>query len=154
MNRLRAKLADDRPGLRPGHSFVTRFVVATVLAAMVVPVSQSAALAAPNLTVTPITWGVVGLDSNNVNDGPNTFNANINLFGQNPLTKASLAAGGCTDFYFNIAVTRTAAAYDTTRGFRVDVAADTLGTVSTPTPRELYVEHLVSQNRNQVDSVT
>ncbi len=180
MNRLRAKLADGRPGLRPGHSFVTRFVVTTVLAAMIVPVSQSTALAAPNLTVTPITWGVVGLDSNNVNSGPNTFasgarvcntgtsaatdvtatyvwttsNTYINLFGQNPLTKASLAAGACTDFYFNIAITRNSAAYDTARRFRIDVTADSLGTVSTPTPRELYVEHLVSQNRNSVTSVT
>ena len=180
ISRLRAMLVSRRPGRRPGHSFVARFVAATVLAAMIVPVAQSSASAAPNLTVTPITWGVVGLDSNNVNDGPNTFasgarvcntgttaatnvtatyvwttsNTYINLFGQNPLSKSSLAAGACTDFYFNIAVTRSNSAYHTTRGFRVDVTADTLGTVSTPTPRELYVEELVSQNRNQVDSVT
>jgi uncharacterized repeat protein (TIGR01451 family) len=138
------------------------------------------AFAAPVLTATPITWGVVGLDSNDVTDGPNTFasgarvcntgtsaatnvtatyawttvNTYINLTGQNPLSLSTLAVGACYDFYFNIVVTRTSAAYDTARRFRVDVTADGLGTVSTPTPRELYVEHLVSQNRNGVDSVT
>ena len=40
---------------------------------MIVPIAQTTASAAPNLTVTPITWGIVGLDSNNVNVGPNTF---------------------------------------------------------------------------------
>ena len=168
------------PGRRPGLPFVARFVTATVLAAMAVPVAQSPASAAANLTVTPITWGVVGLDSNDVDVGPNAFangarvcntgtsaatnvvathvwttpNTYINLFGQNPLSVSSLAASACADFYFNIAVTRDSAAYHTTRGFRIDVTADALGTTSTPTPRELYVEELVSQNRNQVDSVT
>jgi len=31
------------------------------------------ALAQPILTITPITWNVVGLDSNDVNSGPNNF---------------------------------------------------------------------------------
>jgi len=34
-----------------------------------VPVAQAAA----NLTITPLTWNVIGLDSNNVNVGPNNF---------------------------------------------------------------------------------
>src|SRR5688572_6583278 len=34
---------------------------------------QSSAFAAAVLTVTPITWNVIGLDSNNVNVGPNHF---------------------------------------------------------------------------------
>src|SRR5262249_42130264 len=49
-------------------------------------------------------------------------------------------------------VTQTAAAYDTTRSYHI-TATDVSGTVSTPTPRELYVEHLISQNRNSITDV-
>src|SRR5437660_12451928 len=75
------------------------------------------------LTVTPTTWNVVGLDSNNVNSGPNTFqagarvcntggtavtnvigtfvwdssNAFINLNGPSTLSTASLGPGVCID---------------------------------------------------------
>src|SRR5712691_7836248 len=71
------------------------------------------------LQITPITWNVIGLDSNNVNVGPNTFlvgvrvantgdqtatnvatdftwdtaNANINLSGPSSLSVSSLNAG-------------------------------------------------------------
>jgi hypothetical protein len=136
--------------------------------------------AAAILSITPITWNIIGLDSNNVNVGPNQFpvgarvcntgdatatnvvsnfvwdstNAFINIRPGSPstLSVASLAPGACTtnftDFYYNIEVTRTAAAYDTTRRYHITATADGLGTVSTTTPRELYVEHLISQNRN------
>ena len=36
-------------------------------------VAVSEAAMVPVLTITPITWGVVGLDSNNVTTGPNLF---------------------------------------------------------------------------------
>ena len=135
----------------------------------------------PVLTITPITWGVIGLDSNNVNDGPNLFpvGARVCNTGGDPATNvtstfvwdsanaligfrtgsssvlslATLAAGACTDFYYEIQVTRSATAYNTTRGFHIEVTADTLGVVSTPTPREVYVEKLVSQNRNSVNQI-
>lgn len=131
------------------------------------------AQAATALTVAPITWNVVGLDSNNVNVGPNDFpvgarvcntsgsattatvnfnwtsaNAYINL---RPGTLSSLSlplnAGQCKDTYFEVAVTRNAAAYDTTRDYTI-TATDGSGTASTPVPRQIYVEHLVSQGRN------
>ncbi|KAF0109496.1 MAG: hypothetical protein FD147_2230 [Chloroflexi bacterium] len=35
--------------------------------------NPSNVFAAPSLTITPLTWNVIGLDSNNVNVGPNTF---------------------------------------------------------------------------------
>ena len=139
---------------------------------------QYPVFAAANLTVTPITWNVIGLDSNNVNAGPNTYpvgvrvcntgdavannvtatfvwdsiNANIDLRpgSLNPITLSSLANGSCSDLYFDVTIMRTAAAYDATRAYHIDVTATGLGTVSTPAPRELYVEHLVSQNRNSV----
>lgn len=140
-----------------------------------------AAVAAPALTITPITWGVVGLDSNNVTTGPNVFpvgarvcntgtsnatnvastfvwntaNALINLRtgSSSALSLATLAAGACTDFYYEIEITRTSTAYNTTRGFYITATADGLGVVSTPIPRELYVEMLISQNRNSVVAI-
>lgn len=141
------------------------------------PTSQVSA--ASILSVTPITWNVIGLDSNNVNVGPNQFpvggrvcnaaggstatnvvvtfywdstNSNINLSSDvnSSITIPSLAAGKCADAYFNITITRTSAAYDTTRQYHI-TAVDSQGiTARTPTNRELYVEHLVSQNRNAV----
>ena len=71
-----------------------------------------------------------------------------------PVNGPSIAAGDCFDFYFNIVITRTSLAHHTARRFRIDVTADALGAVSTPAPRELYVEELVSQNRNSVASIT
>ncbi len=137
--------------------------------------------AAATLTVTPITWNIIGLDSNNVNVGPQNFpvgarvcntgdavannvaatlawdtlNSYINIRpgSSNPLTKSNLAVNACTDFYFEVQVTRDAAAYDTTRNFHVEVTANGLGVTSTPTPRQLYVEHLISQSRNGITDV-
>src|SRR2546421_3976024 len=131
------------------------------------------------LTITPTTWNVIGLDSNNVNSGPNTFqtgarvcntggaavtnvtsnliwdtsNAFINLSGPSTLTVASLGPGACADFYYSVIVTRNSSAYNTTRGFHITAAGDSVASVSTPTPRELYVEKLISQNRNSVNSI-
>ena len=132
------------------------------------------------LTVTPVSWNVIGLDSNNVTTGPDTFqigarvcntggaavtnivgtfvwdstNAFINLSGNNPVSVASLSAGACTDLYFPVTITRTSLAYDTVRRYHISVSGTGVSTVSTPTPRELYVEHIISQNRNSVNSIT
>ena len=132
------------------------------------------------LTITPTTWNVIGLDSNNVNSGPNSFqvgarvcntggapvtnvsssfvwdssNAFINLSGPSTINVPSLAAGGCVDFYYSVVVTRTSSAYNTTRGYHITVTGDSVASVSTPTPRELYVEKMISQNRNSVNSIT
>src|SRR6185436_13833756 len=123
------------------------------------------ASAAPALSITPITWNVVGLDSNKpLIEGPDTFasgarvwdtsNAYINTSGLTTLSVTSLAAGACTDFYYNIVITRSALAYGQTRRFHITATADGLGSVSTPTPREISIESLVSQNRNQITSIT
>lgn len=133
------------------------------------------------LTITPITWNVVGLDSNNVNVGPNQFpvgarvcavgapsdgditgsfswtsaNANINTRpgSLSSYNLGSLAAGTCTDAYFEVEVTRTAAVFDTARRYIIE-ATDGSSTVSTPQPREIYAERLISQNRNAVGSIS
>jgi len=149
--------------------------------AAAVLLGQAPAFAAASLSVTPLTWNVIGLDSNNVNTGPNHFpvgarvcntgdapatnvtsafvwdsaNPLINLragtltnFNASPVP--SLAPAACHDFYYEAEVTRNPAAYDTTRRYHITATADTLGTVSTPVPRELYVEHLISQSRNHI----
>ena len=150
-----------------------------VLALLVLSLS-AAAVARAGINVTPVTWNIIGLDSNNVNQGPNTFqvgaracntgpgvltnlradfvwdstNTFINLGGPATIMVQSLAAGSCTDFYFQVVVTRNTAARDTARRYHITISADGVAGVSTPTPRELYVEKLISQGRNQVDSIT
>src|SRR5689334_10886834 len=135
-------------------------------------------LAHAALTVTPITWNVVGLDSNSPTAGPKFFpvgarvcstvatasidvnwvwdsaNANVNLRpgSLSAITLPAIGAGACADAYFEVEVNQVAAAYDTTRRYHV-TATDGSGTASSPTPREVYVEHLISQNRNSITGV-
>ena len=130
------------------------------------------------LTVTPITWNVVGLDSNSPTSGPKDFpvgarvcsnvattnvavnwiwdsaNANVSLRpgSLSTITLPAIGAGACADAYFEIEVNQVVAAYDTTRRYHI-TATDSSGTVSSPTPREVYVEHLISQNRNSITGI-
>ena len=53
-------------------SFLRLCLFLMLLAGMIFQ-PQSNAYAAAVLTITPLTWNVVGLDSNNVNVGPNNF---------------------------------------------------------------------------------
>src|SRR5258708_15598928 len=132
------------------------------------------------LTVTPTSWNVVGLDSNSTSTGPDTFeigarvcntggtavtnivgdfvwdstNIYLNLSGASTLSISSLAAGACVDLYYPVTVTRTSLAYNATRRYHIAVSATGISTITTPTPRELYVEHLISQNRNSVQSIS
>ncbi|MFC4454807.1 beta strand repeat-containing protein [Deinococcus sonorensis] len=156
---------------------------------------QALAAAAPVLSITPISWNVIGLDSNNPTAGPDTFpvgarvcnvgdttatglsasfvfdgtrNTYLNTQGLTTVTLNDLPSGSaptdfntinkvpanCQDAYFNIVVTRTSAAYNTTQNFHITASATGLTAVSTPTPRQLFVEKLVSQNRNAVISFT
>jgi uncharacterized repeat protein (TIGR01451 family) len=131
------------------------------------------------LTITPVSWNVIGLDSNNPSVGPDTYqigaracntggtavtnlagtfvwdssNAFVNLSGSNPVNISSLNAGACVDFYFPVTITRTSAAYNTARSYHITVSGTGVASVSTPTPRELYVEKIISQNRNSVLSI-
>lgn len=127
--------------------------------------------------LTPVTWNMIGLDSNDVNVGPNLFpvgakvcggtngtsvdvsfawlsaNSYINLRpgskGDGTPLNVTFGADGCADAFFEAEVTRTAAAYGTSRQYRIYIGAD-----STPVPRELYVERLISQARNSITNVT
>src|SRR6266545_2812544 len=155
-------------------------LTAVVLFALLGPLGPglSGVQSAVTLTVSPLTWNIIGLDSNQPTGGPKRFpvgarvcsaipttnvtvnfvfdsaNPNINLRpgSLSQITIASLAAGDCSDAYFEVEVTQVAAAYDTKRRYHV-TATDASGTVSTPTPRELYVEHLISQSRNGITAM-
>ena len=157
-----------------------RAVVALLLIAILFSAAlpPGRGLAAGTLTVTPFTWNITGLDSNSPAIGPHVFpvgarvcssaattnvlvsfvwdtaNPYVNLRtgSLTSITIASLAAGACYDAYFEVDVTREAAAFDTTRRYHI-TATDSSGTGSTPTPRELYVEHLISQSRNGVTDI-
>jgi hypothetical protein len=143
--------------------------------------------AAATLTITPITWNVVGLDSNDVNSGPQHFpigvrvtntgsEAATNVTSQfvwdstdtyinlrpgslpdygltNSYGVSSLGVGASWDFYYEVEVTRNSLAYDHTRRYHITADADNAAQVSTSTPRELYVEHLISQSRNGIDDI-
>lgn len=167
--------------MRNHHSQLRRYRLVVrlfLLAAFVCAVGVQSAYA--GLTITPVTWNVIGLDSNDVTTGPDTYqigarvcntggasvsnvvgtfvwdsaNIYVNLSGDNPVTVTSLAAGACTDFYFSVTITRTTLAYNTARRYHITASATGQATVSTPTPRELYVEKIISQNRNSVNSIT
>ncbi len=67
----------------------------------------------------------------------------------------ALSAGSCYDAYWNVQITRSASAYQQSRAYQVtftDGSGSTLGT--TNADRRIYVEHLISQNRNTVGSVS
>jgi uncharacterized repeat protein (TIGR01451 family) len=166
---------------RPIAFLTTGLILA---AAAVVGPSVPQANAAPvALTVTPLTWNVIGLDSNTPATGPNRFPVGArvcNAVGADPAGNVSVdfvwdsanayvnlrpgslgtvslglvASGSCADAYFEVEVTKAAAAFDTARGYHVTATDSGSGaTASTPQPRELFVEHLISQNRNGVDSI-
>lgn len=162
------------------HDFV-RLAFTSIL----VVLSAGTALAQqPPVTIEMITWDVVGLDSNDVNEGNNlylvgarvcnTSGADLtnvetrmvwsglpNLLisiqnGTDMLSEPVLAAGSCFDFFFNVVVTRTTLAFDTSRDYHIEVTADGF-----PTPvsnasenRQIYVERLISQNRNSNLEIT
>ncbi|ASN79721.1 hypothetical protein DFI_00730 [Deinococcus ficus] len=176
-----------------------------VLAPLALLLGAGQATAAPQLSVTPITWNVIGLDSNKVNEGPDIFpvgvrvcntgdavatgvkadfawvnpaNTAITLIGQSSIALQDLPAGpaplhpndlsrvptNCQDAYFNVRITRTVSAFSTwvsrtatpaqrnTSTYLITASATGASPVSTPSPRELFVEKIQSQNRNEVTS--
>ncbi len=182
--------------------FLQRMLLAIIplLALSILAGQIRIAKAAASLTITPITWNVVGLDSNDVTAGPNNFpvgarvcnTGDVDLtgvvadfvwddgkddyYGSLPdgspgdpyinlrtgslsqITIGNLAASepdSCYDAYFEVTVTRNASSYNKTRAYHITADSDqTSPLISTPTPREIYVEHLVSQSRNSVINIS
>jgi uncharacterized repeat protein (TIGR01451 family)/uncharacterized repeat protein (TIGR02543 family) len=137
-------------------------------------------------TITPITWNVVGLDSNNVTVGPNVFpigaricnntgsatsattwqakfnwvstSSFITLTSPSVLPVPSLSPGACQDVFHEVTVSRNSAAYDQKAQYNIEVvnssSAPLATPVKTPSNREIYVERLISQNRNAVTGIS
>jgi LPXTG-site transpeptidase (sortase) family protein len=136
---------------RTSKKIVTRFIPAfltIILLAGLYWTPGSSSSTAAHLTITPITWNVVGLDAQDVNRGPNTFPVGvrvcntgdtaatnlrvgflwvdedaerpINLVGPSEYEYPSLAAnGGCTDVYFTVAVTRDTGSYGASASYYI-----------------------------------
>ena len=79
----------------------------------------------------------------------------IDLVGGSPssISRTSLDGGECADFYFNVEIVRDKDAQDTSRNYRIDVSSNETTTISTPADYELFIESLVEQNRNSIDSI-
>src|SRR6266508_1720904 len=126
------------------------------------PLAAERADAAVVLTVNPLTWNIIGLDRNDPASGPNRFpvgarvcvtagstdagavTATFSWDSSNPYIQlrpgslatidlGSIAAGSCADAYFEVEVSRTAAAYDTTRSYHI-TATDSASGATTTTP--------------------
>lgn len=148
-----------------------RYLIGLLVCASGVLLQAQPASAA--LTITKTTWNVIGLDSNDVNTGPNIFpvaatvcntgpspvtnltttfiwdssNGLINLTGPATVNGGTLAAGACLQAYYWVAITRTPGAYGAARRYHITATADGGQSASLPT-YELFVERLISQNRN------
>ncbi len=88
-------------------------------------------------------------------------NPNVNLDNLDELTKATMAPNEVADFYFNIKITTPTLNNEpgffsiignsaTTKLYKVTVSADGVPAKSTPDNRQLFVEKILSQNRNSV----
>lgn len=158
---------------------IINFIIKRLLV-LVLGLFLGSAAFAQSASLTPITWNVVGLDSNDVAVGPNVFpvgarvcnTGTTTLSGYRTrfvwdttssyLTRTSaeyldvptLAPGACQDMFNEVTVTRNAAAYNQSARYHIDLL-NGAGTVvlATPTPREIFVERLISQNRNSVDEI-
>jgi LPXTG-site transpeptidase (sortase) family protein len=159
--------------LVPG--FMTVLVVLSLMLQFALPARAQAAL-----SITPVTWNVVGLDGSSLTQGPNTFLVGARVCSQNApasnlivrfiwdaddpspislaspveLTLPSLAANACQDFYFTITVAREAASINAARAYRITAQADGVSAVSTPTPREIYVENLAQRQELSTSQIS
>ncbi|MEN8173408.1 MAG: hypothetical protein ABFS03_11070, partial [Chloroflexota bacterium] len=68
------------------------------------------------------------------------------------ITIPSIAANTCEDAFFEVEVTQSVASFGATRAYHITADDGIADIVSTPQPRELFVETLISQNRNSIVS--
>lgn len=135
--------------------------------------------AAPSLSITQITWNVIGLDPQDVNSGPNIFPVGIRVCNSgdsnatngvvtftwdsiNPFINLDsaptqtfiLPAQNCQDFYFNVVVSRDQQALNTARRYHISVSAQDVGTITTPIPQELFVKELSQVINNGLGAIS
>ncbi len=131
------------------------------------------------LTVTPIAWDIVGLDSNSPTTGPRNFpmgmrvcsttltaatvsvafnfttaQAGISLRAgsANPVVLPQIGVGACRDAYFEVAIDPVIAPYGLFRRYSV-TATEGINSATSPIPRQIFVERLVSQSRNSISNM-
>ncbi len=153
--------------LHPGQ-LILLLCAALILGALLLP-AHTPTRAAPALTITPITWNVIGLDNNDETKGPNHFligakvcntgdtatnltvrfiwngnNEYIRIIGSDTYNQPSLGTT-CANFFFNIEITRNTAAWLTTRKYYIEANADGVTPITTNTNYELFVQALMEQ---------
>jgi uncharacterized repeat protein (TIGR01451 family) len=70
------------------------------------------------------------------------------------VTLGSISGGACAEAFFNIEVARNASAYNSSRRYVITATDSGSGVSATsPVPRQIFVERLVSQNRNSTTSI-
>jgi hypothetical protein len=171
-----------RPEKRKSRRTPAVAAVLTLVASLIAPLAGALPAQAHTnaLTIAPTEWNVIGLDSNDVLDGPSQFsvgarlcnitatpvaditlawqwnsaNTYVNIDGTLAKPTFTLAANTCVNRWWTVEVTRDAAAYDTTRLFQISASAPNAFTVTTPADCEIYLESLISQNRNSTTSLT
>ena len=142
---------------------ILRLITAMSMALSWVATIPATPAAAASLTLTPLTWNVIGLDSNDETVGPNIFpvgvracasggavtnvqadfvwdsaNANINLrpgtLDPTPVPGTTIASGACKDFYFEVEITRADAVRLTSRAYHTTVTGNDPALISVSTP--------------------
>ena len=134
---------------------------------------------AGGLTVDITTWDVIGLDSNSLTSGPDTFplgarvcnttstaitgvtsvlawstsNTNVALVDSATHDLGTVNAGTCTDTYYTVKITRVTAARSSTRDYSVS-ASGSGGASGSISNRRVTVERFVSQNRNTTQKIS
>lgn len=157
----------------PRVDLITLAILIFLVSLALVPLRSYAAL-----SLEPLTWNIIGLDSNDPVNGPNQFPVgarvcsdidttnvtvdfvfdstnpliNIRPGSYNSLNFDEILMGECVEAYFEVEVDKTPAAFDTQREYRV-LASDNSGTYSTPSARALFVERLISQSRNEISQI-
>lgn len=167
---MNPKIADQPSrffSLHPAQ-LILMLCAALILGALLLP-AHTTTQAAPALTITPVTWNIIGLDNNDLTKGPNQFligakvcnsgdtatnltvrfiwngnNDNIKVIGPDTYNRPSLGKT-CADFYYNIEITRDTAAYQSERNFYIEASADGVTPITTNMNYQLFVQPLVEQ---------
>jgi LPXTG-site transpeptidase (sortase) family protein len=170
---MNPKIADHPSrffSIHPGQ-LILLLCAALILGALLLP-AHTPTKAAPALTITPITWNVIGLDDSDVTKGPNHFligarvcntgdtatnltvrfiwngnNDYIKVIGPDTYSRSSLGKT-CADFFYKIEITRDTAAYFTARDYYIEATADGVSPITTNLDYQLFVQALSKQTTN------
>jgi LPXTG-site transpeptidase (sortase) family protein len=139
--------------------------------------------ASPDLEIIPITWNVIGLDANDMTQGPNTYYVGARICNNGDAAATNMAVGffwgdsspyinltnpdnneyifpalaidTCVDVYFPVVITRTIDAYDSSASFYLAVTAENISApLYSSENREIYVERLTDAPNLSVTSIT